>query len=48
MDNSIEGIAFRYSEWLDGEGLIRGDTATDKRTHDDLAHEFAAHEAARS
>lgn len=33
----------QYSEWLDGEGLIRGEENGDNRSHDDLVAGFLDH-----
>lgn len=33
---------FAYSEWLDQQGLIVGDTATDRRSHEDLVNQYLA------
>ena len=39
----VDAIAFAYSEWLDGQGLVVGDSGpdADKRSHDELAKAFA-------
>lgn len=37
----LRSVLFQYSEWLDGEGLIRSELETgDNRTHENLVDEF--------
>jgi hypothetical protein len=37
----LSSVLFQYSEWLDGEGLIRSELETgDNRTHENLVDEF--------
>lgn len=35
-------LLLAYSEWLDGEGLVRSDDEGDERTHEELADAFVA------
>lgn len=37
----LRSVLFQYSEWLDGERLIRSELETgDNRTHENLVDEF--------
>jgi hypothetical protein len=39
--DTIEQILFRYSEWLDGEGLVKGEQdSKDGRSHEELVADF--------
>lgn len=40
MSMTLQETLLAYSEWLDGEGLVKAQTRKDTRTHDDLAREF--------
>lgn len=43
VDTAAHDLLFQYSEWLDSQGLIVGDNASDdKRSHDQLARDFLA------
>ena len=43
---AVDDVLFRYSEWLDGEGVIIGGVSgVDNRSHDELVNEFLASEA---
>ena len=36
----LQDTLLAFSEWLDGEGLMKTPKGKDKRTHEDLAREF--------
>ena len=36
----LQETLLAFSEWLDGEGLMKTPKGKDKRTHEDLAREF--------
>lgn len=33
-------LLFEFSEWLDSQGLIAGETPNDKRSHEDFVRGF--------
>lgn len=40
---SCRDTLLHFSEWLDEQGMIRGATRSDDRSHDDLAQQFIEH-----
>jgi len=41
MENIYASDLFKYSEWLDEQGLVKDEYSTgDKRTHEELVREF--------
>lgn len=50
MQKQLEEILLEFSEWLDGEGLMRGEDEKpdDKRTHEQLVDDFIESHAENS